>query len=385
MSLLNYLKGVFGSEKSNPLDEGYESHLGKLKTTIAYKTLAIETCASLISNSIALAEFETYEGNKKVRKNNYYAFNVQPNKNQNASEFWKEAVFKLLTKNECLIVQMDGDFLVADSFTHEEKALQEDIYINVVVRGYKLYDIFRESEVIYLKLNNKDIKRVIDSVYADYEGLIASAKKSYKKANGKNVIVKLDSLTTINDREQQARKDLFEKQFKNWFDSEYSVLPIGKGMEYYEPSKNVTTKDSRDIRNLIEDIFIFTCSAYHVPHLLAMGSVAGLNDLIDSFLMFGIKPVVDLIGSELNRKVYEKEDYLNGYFIKINTKKIKLVDIQKLATTTDIFLRSGVHSINDNKELLDEVPINEDWANQYYMTKNYQTILNKESEGVKNE
>ncbi|EPZ61806.1 putative portal protein [[Clostridium] sordellii ATCC 9714] len=59
-----------------------------------------------------------------------------------------------------MIIQHDSQLFVADSFEHDEYVFYEDTYKNVVVRGYSLSDTFNESDVIYLKLNDGNIKKL---------------------------------------------------------------------------------------------------------------------------------------------------------------------------------------------------------------------------------
>ena len=381
MSLKDKILSVV-SKKSDILDTMLEEDYENIQNVIMYKTLAIETCVTLIANALSMCIFDTYKDGKKVRLNDYYRFNIQSNINQNATDFWKEVTYKILTKNECLVVVVNDEFYIADSYDRTENALVQNTYKNVVVKGYQLRDVFTENQVLFFKYNNKDIKKVVDSVYTDYSDLVALAKKLYKRSGGQKGIVTLETLATINQKEKEAREDLFNTQFKRWFNSDYAVLPLGRGMTYKEQENKVNINNTRDIKNIVDDVYSFVCSAYHVPTMLAMGSVAGLNDLIDSFLMFAVKPVVELIQSETNRKSYTQEQIAKMTFVKVDMKKIKLVDIQKLAVTSDKFLAGGVHSINDNREMLDEVPIQEEWANKHFMTKNYQDILFEEGDGA---
>lgn len=365
------------------LNATYEDY-SQLEARLSYKKLAFETCVSLIASAISLSEFETYEEGEKVRKENYYRLNVQPNINQNAFEFWSGVVSKLLTDNEVLIVEVPEGYYMADSFYHEEKVFYEDIYKSVVVRGLTLKETFRDSEVMYLKYHNEDIKKLIDSMYKDYGRLIESGQKAYEQSNGKKVILEMDNLVPLNEKEREARTTLFEKHFKDFFNKINAVLPIGKNMKYNEVANKNPIKDSRDIKNMIDDVYHMTCSAFHVPVALAQGNVSGLSDIIDSFIMFSVKPICNIVQKEGNRKIYGKADYLKRSYMKVNTQSLKLVDIHKMANTADIYVRTGMHSINDNLEMIGKEPINEKWADMHFMTKNYSSVLDPTyNEGVK--
>ncbi|MED1539452.1 phage portal protein, partial [Bacillus pseudomycoides] len=51
-------------------------------------------------------------------------------------------------------------------------------------------------------------------------------------------------------------------------------------------------------------------------------------------------------------------------------------DITQLASACDVFFRIGANSINDILRMLGREPINEEWANKRYVTKNYESVEN---------
>ena len=54
-------------------------------------------------------------------------WNIQPNKNQNSSVFIRKWIAKLMVDNECLIIDQNGELLIADSF--ERKACAVPRYV----------------------------------------------------------------------------------------------------------------------------------------------------------------------------------------------------------------------------------------------------------------
>lgn len=345
---------------------------------LAYKKLAVETCISLIANTISLGEFQTFEKGKKIRSNNYYALNVQPNKNQNASEFWRQVISKLYKKNECLVVMVNNEYFVADSFEHKENALIEDEYYDIEIRDYKLSDRFLEHEVLYFKLHDEDISKIINSMYADYSKLLTWTMEAYKKTQGRKGFLKIKANYAQTKDAQTKLDNLLNDQFKKWFENDNAIIPIRDGLEFEESKIQGQSQNTRDIKAVVGDIFDFVCWGFHIPTGLAKGNVAGLSDIIDSYIMFCIKPIAKIIENEASRKIYTKEQYLERTYLKLNLQKIKLIDIQKLATTSDLLLRNGTHSINDNLEMLDLEPKMEQWAKEHYVTKNYQKVVDGE-------
>lgn len=376
MGLSDWVKSIFSKEVSFKSQMEVTSE-EKLSIEVFYKELAIQSCISFIANAIVMSEFKTFERGNKVKKMNYYLFNVEPNLNQNATEFWHEVIYRLVYDNECLIIQHDDQFFVAEDFSHKEFAFKEDIYSNIIVRGLTLNRSYVESEVFYLKLNNKHIKRLIDGLYSDYGELLAKAKSNFKKAGGrKGVYMQQGFMPMPNDPDFEKQQDLTKGMFKRYFESENGVLTLSPGDKYVESQFMSVGKDSRDIRNLINDVIDFSCAAFHIPSGVVRGDTVGVSEQTDNTIMFGINPFAKLITSEINRKFYGPKAYLEGSYMVVDTKRIRDVDIEKMSKSADLLFRIGVQSINDILEMLGEAKINEDWANEHYVTKNYSSILN---------
>ena len=49
-----------------------------------------------------------------------------------------------------------------------------------------------------------------------------------------------------------------------------------------------------------------------------------------------------------------------------------------MSKSADLLFRIGVHSVNENREMFGKSLIDEDWANEHYVTKNYNSILDNE-------
>lgn len=358
-----------------------------LQAEIFYKEFAIQSCISIIANALVLSEFQTFEKGKEVKKNNYYLFNIEPNRNQNSTEFWMQVISRLVYDNECLIVQIDNQLFVADSFDHDEYVYYEDIYKNVVVRNYTLKDTFKESDVFYLKLNDENIKSIIDGLYEDYSKLIGNAMGAYKRSNGNKGILGIQGQAPIQGEAKEKFEELMNKGFKKYLESDNAVLPLPDSYKFQESKNQGNIKDSRDVRAVINDVIDFVASGFHIPAGIIKGDIVGVEGQTDNFLMFGINPIARLITTEFNRKMYGKENYLNRTYVKMNTQKIRNVDLEKLSKSADLLFRIGANSIDDNLIMLGKEPLNEEWSKEHYVTKNYQSVLSLkggDSGGTKN-
>lgn len=340
------------------------------------KNFAVSICVDLIANAVSKCEFQTFQKGKSVRLNNYYLWNVQPNQNQNATEFIHDVVTKFFYEEECLIVMLKDQLYIADSFEVKEYALLENVYKNIRIKDYQLSMSFTESQVIHLKLTNRKILKVINSLYESYGKLLMSAMNYYRRKNNKRYLIKGDYLRAQDDETQEKVDQLFEEQLKDWFNpqKESVAFQLQEGYELEDKSDSNTTKDSnsRDISNLVHDIIDFVTMGFHIPKAMVKGDLADIEKQVDSFIMFAVSPFTEAFTDEINRKVYTKEEFMDRTYLHIDTSKIKLTDITQLATALDKLFSIGGLSINDVLEILGKNPIDEPWANERYVTKNYQ-------------
>ncbi|KPI46283.1 portal protein [Clostridioides difficile] len=378
MNFKNFINNFLFKDKMSGADGEY---FKKLEATIFYKEFALRSCISIIANALVLSEFQTFINAKPVKEKNYYLFNIEPNKNQNATEFWQEVITRLVYDNECLVIQENEQLFVAESFSVDKYVFYEDIYKDVTIRNYKLDRSFRESDVLYFKLNVESIKTVIDYLYNDYKDLLSSAMKGYKKNNSEKGVLEIDTNYPQTREAQERLNDLMNNKFKRYFESDNAVLPLSNGLKYTENTKASSIKDSRDIRAIIDDVMDFVCAAFHVPAGLVKGNVSGVEGITDNFLNFSVNPIARLITAEITRKMYGRDKFFEKSYVKVDTQKIANMGLEKISKASDLLFRIGVNSINDNLEMLGREKINEDWADEHYVTKNYQSILNPDLKG----
>ena len=111
-----------------------------------------------------------------------------------------------------------------------------------------------------------------------------------------------------------------------------------------------------------------------MPASIANGTVQDTSKAIDEFLTFCIDPLIEILTDEINRKLFSKQQLINNYYIKFDTKSIKHIDLIDIGTSIEKLISSGFTCVNDLREACGLDLINEEWANQFFMTKNYATI-----------
>ena len=286
---------------------------------------------------------------------------------------------KLLTKlysdGECLVIDNAMQFLVADSFSMTEYALLDNVFEGVTVGDFTFNRKFNMSEVMYFKLSDKNIRRVLNGIYDSYGKLISYGMKSYQKSRGNRGVLNYETIQQGNERAKADFDDLMNNRFKKYFTAENAVLPLPKGYDYTEAaSKTYSAEGTRDIRALTDDIRDFTAEGLNIPPALARGDIAGIADAMTSFLTFCIDPLTDMISEEANRKRNGLAGMAKGNYLKIDTRAVLHVDVLSISTAVDKLIGSGAYSINQILKLTGDEPINEPWANQHWITKNYSTV-----------
>lgn len=377
MAITQWIQRLFFSSTEVALDAEYE----RLQAEVYVKNLAIQTAINLISNALSLSEFQTYDNGKKVRKETYYLFNVEPNLNKSSSKFWRDVVHKLVFDNECLVIQSNDQFYVADDYDMKEYTFKENVYKDIVIGELKMNRSYTESEVFHFELHDQRIKNVIDEVYRQYGELIGYSIKTYKRSNAKRGILKIPTNYPQTEEYQKKLNDLVQNRFKRFYEAEGgAVLPLTNGLEFDDLSNNTykNGSDSRDIRHLIDDVFDFVGIGFQIPPQLLKGTVSDTGGVMNSFVALCLNPIAELLKDEINRKYYTKKAYLDRNYIKVDTEKVKMISLKDMAEAADVLIRTGTHNQDENREMFDKEPLNTTESQKYYITKNYEGVTQKE-------
>ncbi|EAH3708445.1 phage portal protein [Listeria monocytogenes] len=384
MGFKSWVSGLFNEEQRtlNLTDTVWCSIPSDKLKELAIKKWAIDSCANKIANTLSCAEILTYEKGEEVRKKNWYLFNIEANQNQNATEFWKKAIYKLVYDNEALIFMQGENIYVADSFTKNDKALYENTYMNVTLKNFTFTKEFKESEILHLTLNNESIKSIIDGFYLLYGDLISAAVNKYKKLNSRKIIVKLKAMFGQNPEAEEKLRVMLSERMKKFLAEGDSALPVEDGMEIDELAGDSKIAESRDIKKMIDDVFEMVANSFNIPLGLAKGDTVGLSEQVNSFLMFSINPIAEMFTDEGNRKFYGRDSVLERTYMKLDTTRIKVQDIQEIASSMDVLFHIGVNTIDDNLRMIGREPVMSPETQERFVTKNY-APLGENEEGLK--
>lgn len=341
------------------------------------RELAFWTCVNKIANAVSKCEFKTYYHNKETKGKEYYLWNYEPNQNQNAAGFIYKLIAQLYRKNECLVVEINHRMYVAESYIKEVYALRDYKFSGISFDGYTLQETLDMSDVMFFELNSTDMRKLMNGMYDSYSKLITYAQNAYQKSRGHKGILNIAGVAQEQDNFNETFEELMSTHFKNFFGKDNAVLPLFDGYNYQDISQNAktySTESTRDIKALADDIFEFTARAFSFPPSLAKGDVQDTTKATDELLTFAVDPLVKMIQQEINRKRNGKDGLKQGNYLKIDTLAVKHVDIFDIATPIDKLISSGAFTINDILQVIGKPKIDESWADQHFMTKNYSEI-----------
>lgn len=354
-----------------------QTEIAGQETKLAIEAFAITAAINLIASAISKCEFKTYSKGVEFKGEEYYLWNIEPNKNQNSSQFIQKLISTLLYENECLALDINGQLIIADSFYQNEYAVVENYFTNVVSGTMSFDKTFKMSEVMYFRLGNDNIRALLSNLLKGYNDLLNMSINKYKRSGGRKGILDIESTASGNKDFQTKFEDLMNNKFKRYFEAENAVLPLEKGYKYDEQGGEASKKSTSEIADITattKEIFERVAQAFKIPPSLLRGDIADISNLTDNFLTFCIDPHTDMIQEEATRKRYGKTEFIAGNYLKIDTTCIKHIDLFNISASFDKLIASGGYSIDELRIKSGDTPLNTDWSKKHWITKNYQGI-----------
>ena len=375
-SFRNLIRGKPEPEQSenNITFEIADSPIESMMTEIYLRELAFQRAIQILAKMLGKCEIRTFLNNEEIFRDEYYSWNYEPNRNQNKQQFFDKLVEKMFRNGEALIVSgIDGQLYVADAFCTTRSALYGNTYSQVTVDDYTFQRTFRSTDVMYIRPNWKNVNTVLKGLYGSYARLIQYGAKSFLQSHGSKGILNISSIASNAKNFDETLKKLLNEYFKTFFESENAVLPIFDGYTFTNRSKNYNETTTRDIKAMYDDVFDFTARAIGIPPSILKGDVQDNSKAMDELLTVALDPLAGTLESEINRKKYGKA-VLKGSRCMVDTSHVKHVDVFSNATNIDKLVQSGTHTINMILRAMGQPQVNEEWADQHFITKNYSTV-----------
>lgn len=353
---------------------------------IAFKELALHIGVSYIANTLSKCEFKVYNGNKEVKDKLYYMLNVSPNPNENSSQFINKFIENYYYNGHALLVPTNNNIYCADDFyVDDTNPLKENIFQNITFNCQQLKKKYKASDIFYMKLDNKNVKGIIDSLYSQYGEVISQALSSYKRTNGAKYKLILDEYQAGDSNFEEFYKEVIQKQLKSFIENDNAVYPQFNGTDLQEFS-NKNPQSASDIISMRKEIFEVIAQALKIPLPMMYGNITNMNEIVKVYLSICIDPLADMISEELTRKYFSFEEWKEGNYIKVDTSCINHIDVLEVAEKVDKIIASGVCSIDEIRNRLGKQELGTDFSKAHFLTKNYalvEDILNNLEGGEK--
>ena len=341
-----------------------------------YKELAIYTASSLISNAISRSEIRTFENGEPVKKRDYYLLNVSPNANETSSVFWHKVINRVIRNGEALVVEANGCLYCADSYTRMlERPILGDIYECVTVGNFTFNKRFDQSDSYMFRLDNINVKALIDGMYTEYGKILSSAAKALKQGNGQKYKLHIEGTKAGDDDFNKEFEEYIKKQLKTYMESDNAVYPEFDGykLEADPTYGNGKSGSAADFVSLKKELFSSVAGAFHIPESMMTGNITNMSDIIGSFLTFGADPYADMITEVLNKEA-GVDNFLAGNYYQVDTSRILHRDAFDVSADVSNLISSGVKCIDEVREMLGDAPLNTDWSKKHFITKNFEEI-----------
>lgn len=289
-------------------------------------------------------------------------------------------VSTLIKKNECLVVEIGGQRIIAESFMKQEYALKEFEFSNVYRKGMTCSKTFKMSEVIYLQYSNKNVHAMLNGVTGQYQRLLKEAVEHFENADGEKGILKIDATSAGKGagekKFEEIIEDLMNNRFKRYFGSKNAVLPLFNGYEYerkQSKESRKSTSELKDVVDLTEEIMIKAAQAFNIPPSILVGKVENVEKAVKNLLTFCIDPLAEMIGEEATRKIYGRE-VLNKSYVTVDTTTVLHKDIFEIADNIDKLISSSMYNVDELRKKAGDQELNTKHSKKYYITKNYSGV-----------
>lgn len=352
-------------------------------------TLAEAHAIDLIARTIAKCEIQTFElKEEKIQENKgdlYWTLNVQPNYNETGTKFIYKLVTKLLIDKTALVLinQMPKRNLlyVADSYNSNHMIFTGKTFSNVTVEddegnSINVTKTYNSENTIYYSLKNSKLKTASESFKVNTAKLLKASQKSFIKANTPKWRLKSPGQQpTLIDAETKkpiSREDYKEKITEGLMSDEEAIVLLSEYFDLENLSQN-NNKSLTDFEGIFKKIGDTVAQNWNIPLDVFYGSKTEKSTGTDDFITMCVDLYFELLEDGFNSSLVGKEDFLKGEYIKFNRLNINHKDLIEKASGWDKLISNGF-SFNQLSKFLGLPTINEDWANEHYITKNYANV-----------
>ncbi|MBX9032664.1 phage portal protein [Gordonibacter massiliensis (ex Traore et al. 2017)] len=386
--MANFLTRHFNFLSNRIVDAEFEAAFDSLSDRVAFKNLALHIATTYISNAIAGCEIKVYDKGEEVKNDLYYRLNVSPNPNQTGTELVDYIVQRMCYDGSALAVPYRSKYIyAAESFSPDRVPMKEHLFKGIVIDGQAIKREYKASDVFHFKLNDRNVKSFVDSLYTDYGKLIGAAIDGFRATRGRKYKLVLDNVRVGDDKFAKEYNDVVKEQLDAFMNSPNAIYPQFKGYDLQE-MKHETAGDASDIIAMRKEIFDCAAQAFKIPNSMMYGNMTNTGEVVNQFLTFAVDPIASVLNDEFTRKSYTYGEWLGDSKVVVDTKRINHVDIFNVANGIDKLISSGAFSIDMVLANLGYQPLNTEFSKAHFITKNYslaEDAMNRLNEGGEND
>lgn len=361
----------------------------KNKTNYIY-TLAEAHAIDLIAKTIAKCEIQVFAKNNKtskieeIKNDTYWRLNLQPNYNENGTMFIYKLVTKLLTEQKALVV-INKDITnskllyVADDFNSSNSILYGKMFSNVVVsdnegNSIPLLKKYDAENSIYYSLKNTKLKTASEDFNININKLLKATQNSFINTNTSKWRLKYPgtqpALQDAGTKQPISFEEYKKKITEGLLSEEEAIILLSEMFDLINLNKD-SKKELTDFEILFNRIGSTVAQKWNIPLSIFFANKTEKSTGNEDFITFAVDLYFELIEDGLNITLVGKKDYLKGEYVKFNRTNIIHKDVLDCGTGIDK-LTANRFSRNEINKLLKLPNIDEAWADEHALTKNYE-------------
>lgn len=350
-------------------------------------TLAEAHAIDLIAKTIAKCEIQTFElKDKKIKENKgdlYWTLNLQPNYNENGTSFMYKLATKLLLKGATLVLVNNKSktnlLYVADEYNASNDILYGKTFNNISIsdaegNSFPVRKTYNQNNSIYFSLKNTNLVKASENFKTNTTKILKAVQKSFIRSNTDRWRLKFPGgqPTMIDPETKQTIKyDKYkEKITEGLFSEEEAVVLLSEMFDLMNLNKDINRTDLTDFETIFNRINNTVAQKWNIPLDIFCGNKTEKSTGNGDFITFAVDVYFELIEDGLNVGLVGKDDYLKGEYVKFNRTNITHKDVLDCGTGIDK-LTANRFSRNEINKLLKLPQIDEDWADEHSITKNY--------------
>ena len=352
-------------------------------------TLAEAHAIDLIARTIAKCEIQTFEKiNGEIQENKgdlYWTLNIRPNYMQNGTNFIYKLVTKLLTEKTALVLinrtNIENFLYVADSYNTDNKILEQKNFTNITVEddegnSISLRKTYNYDNTIYYTLKNSKLKTASNNFNKNINKLLKASQNAFVKANTPKWLLKRPGQQpTLVDYEtgKEMTYDDYKNKVTDGLMSEEEAIVMLSNMFDLQNLNQGNNKNISDFENIFKKIGDTVAQQWNIPLDVFYSTTGEKSTGTDNFITMCVDLYFELLEDGFNSSLVGKKDFLKGEYIKFNRLNINHKDLIDKASGWDKLISNGF-SFNQLCKFLGLPTINQDWADEHYITKNYANV-----------